>query len=172
MTKSSRRGHASRGRILRTVALAVGLTVSAAALSPALAADDIAGDWLFDTSNFNGDCKIKGFMTFRPTGLRNTYTCTFESEQICGKENYVQYIRVRQSCTAQRVGSRVAIKSEVVKVLEHKPPLPAGVPPEEVYLADNFIVSLSKNLKEMLGGHYDAQRQLAARFWRDIDLIS
>jgi hypothetical protein len=171
-----RRSRPRRGldprRILRTIALAVGLSVSAAALSPALAADDIAGDWLFDTSNFNGDCKIKGFMTFRPTGLRNTYTCTFESEQICGKDSYVQYIRVRQSCTAQRVGSRVAIKSEVIKVLEHKPPLPAGVPAENVYLADNFIVSLSKNLKEMLGGHYDAQRQLAARFWRDIDLIS
>lgn len=172
MKRSRRTRRIDLSRILKVLALSIGLSVSAAGLSPAQAADDLAGDWLFDTSDFNGDCKIKGFMTFRPTGLRNTYTCTFKSEQICGKTNYVQYIRVRQSCTAQRVGSRVAIKSEVIKVLEHKPPLPAGVPPEEVYLADNFIVSLSKNLKEMLGGHYDAQRQLAARFWRDIDLIS
>lgn len=172
MTTGRPSGRRGAWAALRGLALVIGLSLSAGALTPAYAADDLAGDWLFDTSPFNDDCKIKGFMTFRPTGLRNTYTCTFESEQICGKDNYVQYIRVRQSCTAQRVGRRVAIKSEVVKVLEHKPPLPAGVPPENVYLADNFIVTLSQNLKEMIGGHYDAQRQLAARFWRDIDLIS
>ena len=40
------------------------------------------------------------------------------------------------------------------------------------YLADNFIVQLSKNLQEMVGQHYDLQRQLKARFWRDVQLLS
>jgi hypothetical protein len=159
-------------RLARTLLAAAGLGLVMAS-APAWAADDVAGDWLFDTSTFDGDCKIKGYINFRPTALKNTYTCTFESEQICGPQNpAARYIKVQQSCTAQRVGKQVAIKSKVMKVLDRNPPLPEGIPPEATYLADNFIVSLTQSLTEMIGGHYDEQRQLAARFWRDIDLIS
>ncbi|MDZ4760838.1 MAG: hypothetical protein SGJ21_07185 [Alphaproteobacteria bacterium] len=156
---------------LRVALVAAGLG-AAMASAPAFAADDVAGEWLFDTSTFNGDCKIKGFINFRPTSLKNTYTCTFESEQICGKQNGNLYIKVKQSCTAQKVGKQVAIKSKVDKVVERRPPNPPEWAAEDGYLADNFIVSLTKSLTEMVGGHYDEQRELAARFWRDIELIS
>ncbi len=132
-------------------------------------ADDVSGQWLFDTSKFAGnDCQITGRMTFTETKVKNTYTCLFVSEQICGKLNGNLYIRVQQSCTAQRIGKQVAIKTKVDKVLERRPNIQF---PEEYYLADNFIVELSGNKQEMNGEHYDEQRQLKARFWRDEQLI-
>jgi len=132
-------------------------------------ADEVTGDWLFDTSKFaNNDCQITGRITFRDTKVKNTYTCLFVSEQICGKLNGNLYIRVQQSCTAQRIGKQVAIKTKVDKVLERRPNVEF---PEEYYLADNFIVELSPKKTEMNGEHYDEQRQLKARFWRDEQLI-
>jgi hypothetical protein len=83
------------------------MALSAAA--PAFA-DDLTGDWLFETSKFaDNDCQISGRITFTETPLKNTYSCKFESEQICGKLNDNLYIRVQQSCTAQRTGKQIAI---------------------------------------------------------------
>ena len=147
-----------------------GCAVALAAAMPAYAfADDLSGDWLFDTSKFNGDCQISGRITFTPTRIKNTYSCKFVSEQICGKENDDLYIKVQQTCTAQKVGKQVAIKTVVDKVLDRRPVIDS---PEYSYLADNFILTMQKNLQEMLGQHYDEARQLKARFWRDIELIS
>ena len=75
---------------------------------------------------------------------------------------------MQQSCTAQRIGKQVAIKTKVDKVLERRPNVEF---PEEYYLADNFIVELSPKKTEMNCEHYDEQRQLKARFWRDEQLI-
>lgn len=145
-----------------------GCAVALSAAMPAFA-DEVTGDWLFDTSKFaNNDCQITGRITFRDTKVKNTYTCLFVSEQICGKLNGNLYIRVQQSCTAQRIGKQVAIKTKVDKVLERRPNVEF---PEEYYLADNFIVELSPKKTEMNGEHYDEQRQLKARFWRDEQLI-
>lgn len=145
-----------------------GCTVALTAAMPAFA-DEVTGDWLFDTSKFAGnDCQITGRITFKETKVKNTYTCLFVSEQTCGKLNGNLYIRVQQSCTAQRIGKQVAIKTKVDKVLERRPAIPF---PEDYYLADNFIVELSANKNEMNGEHYDEQRQLKARFWRDEQLI-
>ena len=158
-------------RALRSLAAAFGCTLALSAAMPAFARtqDDVVGDWLFDTSKFaDNDCQISGRITFKPTAVKNTYTCVFESEQICGKLNGNLYIKVRQVCTAQRIGKQVAIKSKVDKVLERRPQVQF---PEEYYLADNFIVELSGNKQEMNGEHYDEQRQLKARFWRDEQLI-
>jgi len=154
---------------MRALAAFVALMIASAGQAHA---DDIAGGWLFETSKFEGDCLIKGTMTFRPTGLKNAYSCEFESEQICGPQNQNLYIRVKQTCTAQRIGRQVAIKSSVLSVVERRPAVPPGVDANAFYLADNFIVTLSRSLLEMVGGHYDEQRKLAARFWREIDLIS
>jgi len=156
------------GRTLRRITAILGCAVVLSGMAPA-AADDIAGDWLFDTSKFAEDCQISGRITFTPTPVKNTYTCVFENEQICGPQNFNLYIRVQQSCTAQRIGKQVAIKSKVNKVLERRPEI---MFPEDSYLADNFIVQLSNNKAEMNGSHYDEQRQLKARFWRDVELIS
>lgn len=157
------------GRTMRRMAAIFGCAVVLSGMAPAVA-DDIAGDWLFDTSKFAGnDCQISGRITFTATPVKNTYSCVFESEQICGKINGDLYIRVRQTCTAQRIGKQVAIKSSVDKILERRPEIPY---PEDYYLADNFIVQLSANKAEMNGSHYDEQRQLKARFWRDVELIS
>jgi hypothetical protein len=144
-----------------------GCAVTLSAMAPAFA-DDVAGDWAFDTSKFaDNDCKISGKIHFKPTAIKDTYTCVFESEQVCGKLNFGLYIRVQQSCTAQRIGKQVAIQTKVDKILEVRP---KDYPTN--YLADNFIVQLSKNLQEMNGQHYDAQRHLQARFWRDEQLVS
>lgn len=153
---------------IRSLAGALMLFVAA---SPAFA-DELAGKWAFETSKFEGDCKIVGSINLTPTALKNTYSCDFISEQICGPSYGVQYIKVKQSCTAQRVGRQIAIKSQVVKVLDRKPQLPPGEMAENYYWADNFILTLQKNLAEMLGGHYDEQRNLKARFWREEALIS
>ncbi len=155
----------------RKLAAIFGCTVALTAAMPAFA-DDVAGQWLFDTSKFAGnDCQIVGKITFMTTPVKNTYTCVFESEQICGKLNGDLYIRVRQVCTAQRVGKQVAIQSEVDKVLERRPYMPPDLAKMQ-YLADNFILQLSANKAEMNGEHYDEQRSLNARFWRDVELIS
>lgn len=155
-------------RPLRRLAAILGCTVALSAAMPAFA-DDVTGDWLFDTSKFaDNDCQISGRITFTQTPVKNTYTCVFESEQICGKINGNLYIKVRQKCTAQRIGKQVAIKTTVDKILDRRPKIPY---PEDYYLADNFIVQLSNNKAEMNGSHYDEQRQLKARFWRDVELI-
>lgn len=162
----------SQHRIRRTILAALGCALALASAGPAYARaqDDVTGDWLFDTSKFAAnDCQISGKITFTATPVKNTYNCVFESEQICGKLNDNLYIKVRQTCTAQRIGKQVAIKSKVDKVLERRPTIPY---PEDWYLADNFIVQLSNNKQEMNGSHYDEQRQLKARFWRDVELIS
>jgi len=106
---------------LRVALVAAGLG-AAMASAPAFAADDVAGEWLFDTSTFNGDCKIKGFINFRPTSLKNTYTCTFESEQICGKQNGNLYIKVKQSCTAQKVGKQKRVSRRQFHCVSDKEP--------------------------------------------------
>jgi capsular polysaccharide biosynthesis protein len=155
-------------RTLRILGVVFGTSCVMATAMPALA-DDLAGDWKFETSTFEGDCMIKGVMHFKKTQLTNTYACTFESEQICGKLNSNLYIKVNQSCTAQKVGKQVAVKSKVVSVAERRPEIPN---PMDYYLADNFVVAFQKNMNEMLGDHYDEVRQLKARFWRDIDLIA
>ena len=119
----------------------------------------------------SNDCQISGRITFTETKVKNTYSCKFVSEQICGPLSYNLYIKVEQSCTAQQVGKQVAIKTVVDRVLDRRPKIAA----EDAlagYLADNFIVQLSKNLQEMVGQHYDLQRQLKARFWRDEQLLS
>ena len=156
---------------MRRLAAIFGCVTALSACLPAFA-DDLTGDWLFDTSKFAGDdCQISGHITFKQTSIKNTYSCQFESEQICGKLNGNLYIRVQQSCTAQRTGKQIAIKTVVEKVLERRPP----VAPEialQTYLADNFILQMQKNLQEMVGQHYDEQRQLKARFWRDVELVS
>ena len=160
------------GRALRTLTAVFGCTVALSGVMPAFARtqDDVSGDWLFDTSKFaDNDCQISGRITFKPTAVKNTYTCVFESEQICGKLNGNLYIRVRQTCTAQRIGKQVAIKTKVDKILERRPVIPY---PEDYYLADNFILQIAPNKAEMNGSHYDEQRQLKARFWRDVELIS
>lgn len=151
---------------IRSLAGAMMLFVVA---SPAFA-DDIAGKWALETSNFDNNCKIVGSFNFTATAVKNTYSCEFVSEQICGDAKKPDlYIKVKQSCTAQRVGRQVAIKSKVVSVVDRKPQIPA---PELSYYADNFILTLQKNMAEMLGGHYDEQRNLKARFWREEALIS
>jgi hypothetical protein len=153
---------------MKRLAAVFGCTVALSAAMPAFA-DEVTGEWLFDTSKFaNNDCQITGRITFKDTKVKNTYTCLFVSEQTCGKRNGNLYIRVQQSCTAQRIGKQVAIKTKVDKVLERRPQVAF---PEEYYLADNFIVELSGNKLEMNGEHYDEQRQLKARFWRDQQLI-
>lgn len=155
--------------VMRRLAAILGCSIALTAAMPAFA-DDVAGDWLFDTSKFaDNDCQISGRITFTQTSVKNTYSCVFESEQICGKLNGNLYIKVRQVCTAQRIGKQVAIKTKVDKVLERRP---ASLFAEDGYLADNFIVQLSNNKQEMNGSHYDEQRQLKARFWRDVELIS
>jgi len=157
---------------MKRLAAVFGCAVALSAAMPAFA-DDLTGDWLFDTSKFaDNDCQISGRITFKETPLKNTYSCKFESEQICGKLNGNLYIRVQQSCTAQRTGKQIAIKTVVDKVLERRPEILDPEIAKSNYLADNFILNLSKNLQEMVGQHYDAQRQLKARFWRDIELIS
>jgi hypothetical protein len=156
---------------LKRLAAILGCTVALSAAMPAFA-DDLTGDWLFDTSKFAADdCQISGRITFRETSIKNTYSCKFESEQVCGKLSGNRYFRVQQTCTAQRTGKQIAIKTVVDKVLETRPAMDPQIA-MQVYLADNFILQMQKNLQEMVGSHYDEQRQLKARFWRDIELIS
>jgi hypothetical protein len=137
---------------------------------PGAQPDTLSGDWMLATSEFQGDCKIKGSITFRRTSIAGHYTCAFESEQICGPRNNNMYIRVSQTCTATMIGRQVAIKSEVKRIEEARLD---GFPGwESGYLADNFIVTMQKGFGEMIGDHYDEARELKARFWRDNELVS
>lgn len=135
---------------------------------PAVAAgeDDIDGTWKLETNVFEAQCKITGDFTFTATKVKNAYTCRFISTQTCGT-GFKTSVTVEQSCTAQRVGKQVAIKSKVEKILKREPANEAMG-----YYADNFIVTITKPGTEMVGGHYDEIRQLKARFWRVRDLTS
>lgn len=134
---------------------------------PAFAAeDDIDGTWKLETNVFDTQCKITGDFTFRATSVKNSYTCEFTSVQTC-KVPFKTAVTVHQSCTAQRVGKQVAIKSKVDRIVKREPAN------ENIgYYADNFIISITKPGAEMVGGHYDEIRQLKARFWRVRDLTS
>jgi hypothetical protein len=156
-------------RLFRAVAAALVLSGAAAPLAHAAKpTDELAGDWLLETSDFDLNCHITGTINFRPTSVPGVYSCAFTSEQICKSEGVEdRYIKVRQTCAAQKVGKQVAIKSKVARLLEHR-----GFDYEPGYWADNFIVTLTDNALEMVGQHYDEQRQLKARFWRDRDLLS
>ncbi len=145
--------------------------------APALAqaADNaLAGEWNLETGNFDGmltdDCHIEGVITLEPTALPGGYTCSFVSEQICtlpGQSEPHTYFKVQQSCSAQRVGDGVAIHSEVEEILEfHSARGSLG------YVADNFVLRITKRGAEMIGTQYDEFRQITARFWRDLDLTS
>jgi hypothetical protein len=155
--------------IARLFALAI---AAAAALAPAARADDaappsLAGNWRFETGVFDGDCVITGRVTFRATGLPNTYRCEFVSVQRCGGAVETMYAEVRQSCTAQQTGKQVRILSKVDRIVEERPF------EDGLYYADNFIVSFAKGGTELVGGHYDVIRNTTARFWREVsDLVS
>jgi hypothetical protein len=65
-------------RTKRNLAAIFGCTVALTAAMPAFA-DDVAGQWLFDTSKFAGnDCQIVGKIFFTPTKVKNTSTCEAE----------------------------------------------------------------------------------------------
>ena len=103
----------------RRLAAILGCSIALSAAMPAFA-DDVAGDWLFDTSKFADDCQISGRITFTQTSVKNTYNCVFESEQICGKLNFDLYIRVQQNCTAQRIGKRLPERFQPPGLRRHR----------------------------------------------------
>ena len=59
-------------RLKRNLLAIFGCTIALTAAMPAFA-DDVAGQWLFDTSKFAGnDCQIVGKITFMTTPVKNT----------------------------------------------------------------------------------------------------
>jgi len=137
--------------------------------------DNLAGEWMLETGKFSSnslvpDCHIEGSIVLERTNVPGTYTCKFVSEQICKEAENAEpytYYKVQQSCSAQRVGDGVAIHSEVDEILEYKSIYGPGS-----YLADNFVLRVTKRGLEMIGSQYDDVRQVKARFWRDLDLTS
>jgi hypothetical protein len=70
---------------------------------------DLAGQWNFHTQPFNG-CVIQGEMTIKRVSDKK-YICTFKTKQNCG-----QVIgSAEQSCTIDRNGAAVKIRSKVLK---------------------------------------------------------
>lgn len=138
--------------------------------------DNLAGEWKLETGKFSSsslgtpDCHIEGDIEIVRTAIPGTYTCSFISEQICRRsetdEPYTYY-KVEQSCSAQRIGDGIAIHSEVEEILEFHSVFGGGQ-----YLADNFVLRLTKSGLEMVGSQYDEVREIKARFWRDVDLTS
>jgi len=116
----------------------------------------------------DNDCQISGRITFTQTPVKNTYTCVFESEQICGKLSGNLYIKsahrnAPRSASASRSPSNPrSTRSSIVGPKFRTP---------RTILADNFIVQLSNNKAEIEQLALDEQRQLEARFWRDVELI-
>ena len=137
----------------------------------AQAADNaLAGEWNLETGKFNGDCHIEGVINLQKTALPGGYTCEFVSEQICtfpGQTEPYTYFKVQQSCSAQRIGDGVAIHSDVDEILEYR-----SINGPSTYLADNFVLRVTKRGAEMIGTQYDDVREVTARFWRDLDLTS
>ncbi len=130
----------------------------------------IAGDWNLETGEFEEGCHIEGVINLEKTPIPGAYSCRFVSEQICkwpGVDEPHRYIKVQQTCSAQRVGDGVVIKSEVEEILEVRATTPSGG-----YYPDNFVLRLTKQGTVMLGRQYDDIREISARFWRDIDLTS
>ena len=133
-------------------------------------ADDVAGDWLFDTSKFaDNDCQISGRITFTPdAGEEHLHLRVRERADLRQAQRQPLH-QVQQICTAQRIGKQVAIKSKVDKVLERRPD--DSVPAKTTISPTTSSFSSPPTRAEMNGSHYDEQRQLKARFWRDVELI-
>lgn len=149
--------------------------IAPSALAQESLSDNLAGEWKLETGKFSSnslipDCHIEGEIEIARTAIPGTYTCNFVSEQICRQSEDAEpytYYKVRQSCSAQRVSDGVAIHSEVEEIIEFHSAFGAGS-----YLADNFVLRVTKSGLEMLGTQYDEVREVKARFWRDLELTS
>ena len=70
---------------------------------------DLAGQWRFHTQPFNG-CVIRGEMTIKRVTDKK-YVCAFKTTQDCGGD----VGGAEQTCTIDRDGAAVKIRSKVVK---------------------------------------------------------
>ncbi len=89
----------------------------------------IAGQWMF-TSWTDDACAFRGTAHLSATRTPQLYDCELTAHQVCPSVTW----RVRQSCTARRVGDQLIINSRIEEFLEGEP--------TEAYWPDNFILSI------------------------------
>jgi hypothetical protein len=92
---------------LLTVAIAAPAFSQPSHTAPA----NVSGAWSFQTQTYGDGCRMFGKMTIRPDAS-GRHVCTFSTEEHCPDI----VARAQESCTAQRNGAALSIKSTVLSV--------------------------------------------------------
>lgn len=92
---------------------------------------DITGAWSFyNTTDYDGDCRMSGTMTVRETPVANVYACELTAEETCQGHTTA----AKQACYASRDGAALTINSAIQSV--------TGLRPGISYVPDDFILKI------------------------------
>ena len=121
-------------RVALTTALAL-LAVTGLALAqpPRNEAPSVVGAWRFETARFGvaadgAGCRMTGTMTIVRGARPDTFACTFTATETCSRGAWT----AEQRCTATRVGEKLEIVSEILRV----------TPANSGYAPDNWSLTI------------------------------
>ncbi len=101
-------------------------------------ASGILGFWVFETTVYRGgDCRMTGQLNLSADPETGHYACELIAQEQC--ETWGR-ARVHQTCTAQRFGNQVSIRSRIAEVLEATGPTGAEI--DIGYVPDNFALTI------------------------------
>lgn len=90
--------------------------------------DPVLGDWRFETTVYDGGCKMTGAMTITRGASPGTYACRFTATEVCPSVRTT----ARQTCTATRSGDALEVTSTIV----------ALAPPDSPYVPDDWTLTI------------------------------
>lgn len=99
---------------------------------------EILGRWVFQTAAYRaGDCRMSGQLSLSEHPEAGRYTCELIAHEQCETWGSA---KVHQTCSAQRFGTQVSIRSRIAEVLEATGP--SGSEIEIGYVPDNFALTI------------------------------
>jgi hypothetical protein len=93
---------------------------------------NVVGAWTFQTQTYADGCKMYGELVIQPNAS-GKHICTFKTEEHCPDI----LAKAQESCTAQRNGATLAIKSTVLSVS----------PPNIGYDPDDFELKIENSAR-------------------------
>jgi hypothetical protein len=167
--------HRNSRRALAALAASSILGIATPSAAGQQGAVDLSGPWRFQTAGFDGDCTMGGIIRMKRAAQAGSYMCDMLVETQCrnSEDGLYEYWRVKETCTAKQAGQRVQITGAITQIEEAKL-FGENLSDEdrEAYVPDNFVVTLQPGGQEMKGQLVDQVRRLAARLWRDAELVS
>ncbi|MEZ6031227.1 MAG: hypothetical protein R3C46_15975 [Hyphomonadaceae bacterium] len=162
-------------RMLAALAASAALISVSQAASRQQTSTDLSGPWRFQSGTFDGDCKMSGGVSLRPSGKAGQYACDLIVETHCRNpdDGLYEYWRVKQTCTATQTGASVRITGKIGRVEDARWfDEPIDAENRTTYVPDNFELTLDRGGDEMNGQMVDRVRRVSARMWRESELVS